>query len=1018
MSDADNAPGKSLSADCVDILNEFAALRVTRSALEESVRFNLADAKETDLARLRQVLAYMKNDKLTLGKAISAAAKGPWTAKAAAASSVNGKTSVNKSVAKAATATPAKAKAKARSGGVIGAAIDANAAESAADKTQDKKGRAKTSSASAGKKSRKSGSAGNAFAAAPFDADSDLSPPFDDDPDQAEEISAAANSDGEGKKPARRFYGKENLLIVESPAKAKTIKKFLGPNFIVKASLGHVRDIPTKGRDRSDIGIDFQNHYQPYYVPIDSREKVIKDLRQAADRARYVYLAPDPDREGEAIAWHLKEILELPKDRVSRVTFNAITKSAVSEAMEHPSEVNMDLVNAQQGRRVLDRIVGYKLSPFLWKKVTKGLSAGRVQSVAVRLVAEREAEIQAFKTTEFWRIKALLASLEGKKEEFQAELVEWKGGEFVIPGSDKKAPRTPTAPDEAAARAIADALAKEKFQVGDVTEREVKGRPSPPFITSSLQQAASNLLRLGAQRTMRIAQTLYEGVEIEGEPTGLITYMRTDSTRIAPEAIDEVRKFIGEQFAPPYLPEKANFYTSRKSAQDAHEAIRPTSVYLTPERVKSFLQPEQHRLYELIWRRFVASQLAPAEYRITTARIIAGEGIFEAKGRRVLFDGHTVVSLAAAKKKEKLEEEKKEKEEDDSRDDSEGKEKREEEQLLPKLEKGQGLDCREVTPTQHFTQPPVRFTEASLVRELEKEGIGRPSPYAPIVQTIIERDYVRQENRRFYATQLGLAVTEILKENFPDIMDVKFTAQMESDLDRVEEGEVEWSNLVDRFYKPFEARLKEAMVNSPPLKGAAAPNGEKCPKCGADMVIRYSKRGAFLGCSKYPDCPGTRELPGEGAGPDGAEEGEPVECPECGKPMARKRSRFGMFLACTGYPECKCTRPIGKNGEVVVLPDVKRDCEKCGKPMLVKAGKRGPFLACSGYPECKNTKHLDKEGKVVELPEIEAVCDKCGAPMVVRMSRRGPFLACSAYPKCRNAKPLPKPEEEVAEAKG
>ncbi len=1014
MSDAENGAGKNLPADGLEILNQFATLRVTRSALEESVRFSLADAKPAQLDRLRQVLAYMKNDKLTLSKAIAASVKGPWAPKPAAPPPSAGKTdpgqgaSPRRAVGEGPAAVPkAKAKAKTAGEGETGATPEKTPAKT----------RAKTASKTVPAKTRKVAAPADAYPdSAPFDVDDTdtanvADAPFDADPDAA--------TPADGKKPARRFYGKENLLIVESPAKAKTIKKFLGPNFIVKASLGHVRDIPTKGKDRSDIGIDFQNHYQPYYVPIDSREKVIKELRQAADRARYVYLAPDPDREGEAIAWHLKEILELPKDRVARVTFNAITKSAVNEAMAHPSEVNMDLVNAQQGRRVLDRIVGYRLSPFLWKKVTKGLSAGRVQSVAVRLVAEREAEIQAFKTTEFWRIKALLASLEGKKEQFQAELVEWKGGEFVIPGSDKKAPRTPTAPDEATAKGIAEALAKAKFQVGEVTEREVKGRPSPPFITSSLQQAASNLLRLGAQRTMRIAQTLYEGVEIEGEPTGLITYMRTDSTRIAPEAIDEVRKFIGEQFAPPYLPEKPNFYTSRKSAQDAHEAIRPTSVYLTPDRVKPFLQPEQHRLYELIWRRFVASQLAPAEYRITTARILAGEGIFEAKGRRVLFDGHTAVSLAAAKKKEKQEaEEKKEKDDEDTRDDSEGKEKREEEQLLPKLEKGQKLACREVTPSQHFTQPPVRFTEASLVRELEKEGIGRPSTYAPIIQTIVERDYVRQENRRFYATRLGLAVTDILKENFPDIMDVKFTAQMESDLDRVEEGEVEWSNLVDRFYKPFEARLKEAMVNSPPLKGAAAPNGEKCPKCGADMVIRYSKRGAFLGCSKYPDCPGTMELPGEGGEAEGEGEGEPVECPECGKPMARKRSRFGMFLACTGYPECKCTRPIGKNGEVVVLPDIKRDCEKCGKPMLVKSGKRGPFLACSGYPECKNTKHLDKEGKVVELPEIEAVCDKCQSPMVVRMSRRGPFLACSAFPKCRNAKPIPKPEEEMAETKG
>ena len=917
-------------SDIKAILEEFAALRVSPGALEESLGIKLNDAGESDLRRMRHILAYMNHDKLTLSRAILAADKGTRV--------MRKKTTVI--VRKPRSTTTVKKKepvAKAKKG-----------AEAASE-------------------------------------------------------DAAAEPK---KRPVRRHAGKDNLLIVESPAKAKTIKKFLGGDFTVKASMGHVRDIPSKGRDRSDIGIDFQNKYQPYYVPIESREKVIKELKHAADKAAHVYLAPDPDREGEAIAWHLKEMLELPDDRVSRVTFNAITKSAVKEAMAHPAQVNMDLVNAQQGRRVLDRIVGYRLSPFLWKKVTKGLSAGRVQSVAVRLVAEREQEIQAFNTTEFWRIRATLTPEEAAKDAFSAELVGWKGGEFVVPGSDKKAPRTPTAPDEATAKAIADALSNVPYQVTEVTEREVKGRPSPPFITSSLQQAASNLLRLGAQRTMRIAQQLYEGVEIEGESTGLITYMRTDSTRIAPEAIAEVREYIGANFDAAYLPEKPNAYASRKGAQDAHEAIRPTSVYLTPDRVKGSLSAEQHKLYELIWRRFVASQLAPAEYRITTAKIVAGEGLFEAKGRRILFDGHTVVSLATAKKKKK-------EEEAAQQDDSDGAEKKsDDEQILPKLEKGQDLDLQELLPSQHFTQPPPRYTEASLVRELEKEGIGRPSTYAPIVQTIQERGYVRQENRRFFATQLGLAVTGILKDNFPEIMDVKFTAQMESDLDKVEEGEVDWSNLVDRFYKPFESKLKEAMDSAQPLKGVPAPNGEKCPQCGADMMIRYSQRGAFLGCSKYPDCSGTRQLPGE------EQEGEPDDeaianevCPECGKPMTKKRSRFGVFLACSGYPECKITRPIAKNGQVVKLPDIKRDCEKCGKPMQVKSGRRGPFLACSGYPECRNTKHLDKDGNVVDLPEVEGEkCDKCGSEMVVRMSRRGPFLACSGYPKCRNAKPIPKAE--------
>ncbi|MCC8189217.1 MAG: hypothetical protein LIP77_01095, partial [Planctomycetes bacterium] len=469
-------------ADLAAILEAFAALRVSPSALEESLGIALDNASEADLVRMRHVHAYMRHDKLTLSRAITAANKGTRVVKKKSTTVIRQKRSSTTTVRRAEPAEKEKPEGR--------------------------------------------------------------------------------------KRPVRRAAGKDNLLIVESPAKAKTIKKFLGGDFVVKASMGHVRDIPTKGKDRSDIGIDFGNRYQPYYVPIESREKVIKELRAAADKAAHVYLAPDPDREGEAIAWHLKEMLELPDDRVSRVTFNAITKSAVKEAMAHPAKVNMDLVNAQQGRRVLDRIVGYRLSPFLWKKVTKGLSAGRVQSVAVRLVAEREQEIQAFTTTEFWRIRATLAPEESLRDEFQAEMVGWQGKEFVVPGSDKKAPRTPTAPDEATAQAIAEAVANVPYRVTEVSEREVKGRPSPPFITSSLQQAASNLLRLGAQRTMRIAQQLYEGVEIEGESTGLITYMRTDSTRIAPEAVAEVREYIGQNFAPPYLPAKHNAYSIRKGAHD------------------------------------------------------------------------------------------------------------------------------------------------------------------------------------------------------------------------------------------------------------------------------------------------------------------------------------------------------------------------------------------------------------------------------------------------------------------
>jgi DNA topoisomerase-1 len=802
------------------------------------------------------------------------------------------------------------------------------------------------------------------------------------------------------KKPAEKTAkvsssGGKNLLVVESPAKAKTIKKFLGRDFTVKASMGHVRDIPSKGRGKKAFGIDFENRYEPAYEPIKGREKVLKELADAAEKADTVYLAPDPDREGEAIAWHIREALHLPAEKTRRVTFNSITKAAVRAAVENPGEINMNLVNAQQGRRVLDRIVGFSLSPFLWKKVTKGLSAGRVQSVAVRIVVEREKEIRAFTPEEFWRIIATLFKNEGKKNKFQAALVEWKGQKFEL---GKEAASTGES-----ANAIAELLRAAEFKIVDMTERQVKGRPSPAFITSTLQQAASTFLRFGTSKTMRIAQQLYEGVEIQGEATGLITYMRTDSTRIAPEALTEARYYIENNFAPEYLPEKAQVYSSRKGAQDAHEAIRPTSVLLTPDKIKEALTPDQFKLYDLIWKRFVGSQMMPAVYQTTTARIAAAEGILEAKGRQVIFDGYTVLGLGQSKKKKKVSE---------TGDEEEGED---EDQLLPPLAVGDVLNLDELNATQHFTQPPPRYSEASLVRALEKEGIGRPSTYAPIVQTIQDRGYVRLEQRRFHATELGIAVTDMLIVNFPGIMELKFTAGMESDLDSVEEGEADWAELVDKFYKPFAEKLESAMENAESLKGKPAPNGEKCPVCGEAMLMRYSQRGAFLGCEKYPDCKGTTPLPGEDDSELG-EDDEQIDCPACGSPMARKRSRFGVFLACPNYPECKQTMPIGKDGKAVRLPEVKLDCEKCGKPMVVKSSRRGPFLACSGYPDCKNAKPISKDGNVIELPKVEGeVCDKCGAEMIVRMGRRGPFLACSAYPKCRNAKPIPKTEKEGEE---
>lgn len=800
--------------------------------------------------------------------------------------------------------------------------------------------------------------------------------------------------------------GGENLLIVESPAKAKTIKKFLGGSFTVKASMGHVRDITSKGRGKDAFGIDFENGYAPRYEPLKTREKVLRELREAAAKADAVYLAPDPDREGEAIAWHLKEALDLSERKTHRVTFNAITRNAVQEAIRHPGKIDMNLVNAQQGRRVLDRLVGFSLSPFLWKKITKGLSAGRVQSVAVRLIVEREREIGAFKPEEFWRIVVDLVQQDAQTAPppvFQASLVRWKGEKFEL-GS-------PHAANEEAATAVADALQDAAYTIKTVDKREVKGRPTPPFITSTLQQAASTFLYFGTQKTMRVAQSLYEGVTVDGTPMGLITYMRTDSTRIAPEALAEAREYIGEHFDPEYLPAKANVYSSKKGAQDAHEAIRPTSVLLTPTRVKPFLNAEQFRLYDLIWRRFVASQMSPARYQTTTATILAADGELEAKGRVVLFDGHTILSMQAAKAARKDEKH----EEDGSGGDPEETGKENKDQTLPPLREGDDLEKTDLRATQHFTQPPPRYTEASLVKTLEKEGIGRPSTYASIVQTIQDRGYTKLVKRAFHATELGMAVTDLLLKHFDQIMDLQFTARMEADLDSVEEGKSDWVKLIDEFYKPFEKRLGNAVKEAEPLKGKPAPNGETCPLCESEMLVRYSKAGAFLGCSKFPECKGLRQMPGEEGDAADLPEGELVSCPACGAPMQQKKSRFGDFLACSGYPVCKQTIPLGKDGKPVPLPDIKMDCGKCGAEMVVKMGKNGPFLACSGYPACKNTKHLDREGKVIELPEIKGIlCEKCGAEMIVRMSRRGPFLACPGFPKCRNAKPMPGEEKKAS----
>jgi len=776
----------------------------------------------------------------------------------------------------------------------------------------------------------------------------------------------------------------KKLLIVESPAKAKTIKKILGKDFTVKASVGHIRDLKSSGRGKKALGIDLENNYKPDYIVIKGKEKTVQELQDAAAKADEVYLAPDPDREGEAIAWHLKEALNLSDEEAHRVTYSAITKKAVLQALEHPRKIDMDRVNAQQGRRVLDRLVGFSLSPFLWKKVAKNLSAGRVQSVAVRIVVDREREIKAFIPEEFWKIKALVSPPEKKKDQFEAALVRWKGKKFEL--------GNPAASNEESSAVVAEHVRNNSLKITGIETREAKGRPSPPYITSTLQQGASTYLNFGTTKTMSVAQKLYEGMDIDGTTQGLITYMRTDSTRIAPEALEEVRTYIQNNFDPEFLPEKPQEYSTSKNAQDAHEAIRPSSVELTPEIVKPFLTRDQYRLYELIWRRFVASQMPPARYDITTITISSGEAELEAKGRIVRFKGHTILIP-----------------DDEKKEDAKY-------QKLPDVKEQDALDLDQLDVTQNFTKPPSRYSEASLVKALEKEGIGRPSTYAPIIKTISDRGYVRLENRSFHATELGMAVNDILVNNFEDIMDLKFTAGMESGLDEVEQGRTDWVALIDDFYKAFDAKLEKALKDAEALKGRPWEGEERCPLCGSTLVVRYSVNGAFLGCSSYPDCKGLIPMPGEQSEDDDSELADAVPCPECGSNMVKKKSRFGKeFLACSRYPECKTTLSLDKEGKPVELPKIERNCDECGLPMEVKMGKRGPFLACTGYPDCKNTMPIDKDGNVIVLPKVEGeVCEKCGSPMEVKMSRRGPFLACTAFPKCRNAKPLPGSEKPPA----
>ena len=747
----------------------------------------------------------------------------------------------------------------------------------------------------------------------------------------------------------------KSIVVVESPAKARTINKYLGRDFKVVASMGHVRDLP-----KSKLGVDIDAGFTPEYEAIPARKKVIKTLRDAARGARHVYIATDPDREGEAIGWHLAKELGSGKRPVSRLMFNEITKVAVRAALDHPIEIDQRMVDAQQARRVLDRLVGYKISPLLWNKVRRGLSAGRVQSVALKLVCDREAEIERFVSEEYWHITARLAGR--VPPEFDARLL-------------KKAQRALKVTSGAEAQAVVADLEAADFVVDSVVTRERKRHAPPPFITSKLQQAS----RFTVKRTMQIAQQLYEGIELPGEGSvGLITYMRTDSTRVAEQSLSEVRGHIEAAFGADYLPPQANRHRRQKDAQDAHEAIRPTSVERTPESVRQHLSADQYYLYRLIWNRFAASQMRPATFDDTTVDIAAGDYLLRAKGSVPKFNGWLAVYGGAGA------------EAAPPAPPPAGAEEDAPGVILPPLAAGERLTRRALKPEQKFTQPPPRFSEATLVKELEENGIGRPSTYAAIIGVLQVREYAEKTEGRFTPTRLGRLVTKLLTESFDDIIQVAYTREMEEQLDRIEAGKADYESTIGGFYRTFSLDLDKAARTMPDVKANGLPSDETCDKCGAPMVMKVGKFGMFLSCSAYPDCRNTREVEEAEAAASDSEE----TCDDCGRPMVVKRGRFGQFLACTGYPACKTTRKLIATPQGVATARTDRPldepCPKCGKPLVVKHGRYGEFTACSDYKDCR---YIKRESTGV-------ACPSDGGDIVVRKSRRGVFYGCANYPKC------------------
>ncbi|MBI5747992.1 MAG: type I DNA topoisomerase [Nitrospinae bacterium] len=736
----------------------------------------------------------------------------------------------------------------------------------------------------------------------------------------------------------------KSLLIVESPAKASTLKKFLGDSFLVKASVGHIKDLPQK-----KLGVNIEKNFEPEYITIRGKGKILQELRAAAKKVDTIYLGPDPDREGEAIAWHIANELnddELSKKKgrkIYRVLFHEITKNAVRKAIENPLAIDENKVYAQQARRILDRLVGYKISPILWKKVRRGLSAGRVQSVALRLICEREKEINSFIKEEYWSITANLKTAEDLPFEARLHRI----------GANKAEIK-----NESEAKSILSELEGAAYKVTNVQKKEKKKNPIPPFITSTLQQEASRKLRFSAKKTMMIAQRLYEGLQIGDEgQVGLITYMRTDSFNMSSEAVNETRNFVADRYGKDFLPDTPNYYKSKKTAQEAHEAIRPTSVLREPSVIKKYLEKDEANLYELIWNRFVACQMNPAILDSTSVDVEAKNYTFRATGSIIRFPGFLKVY-------------------EETIETTSESEQGEKEGILPPLKTGDMVELIMIIPEQHWTQPPPRYTEANLIKELEDKGIGRPSTYAAIISTILQRDYVEIKERRLHPTILGSLISDLLVENFPKILDVKFTANMEEELDQIEEGKKGWIDALNDFYKPFSSDLTLAETKMRDIKKEVELTSEVCDKCGKNMVIKWGRFGRFLACSDYPNCKSTRPLKGEGEKEGGSEKLPEItneKCDKCGAPLQIKIGRYGKFLACTKYPECKFTKPISLG---VSCPQ-----DGCNGFLVERRTKKGKiFYSCSNYPNCKFASWNKP------IPEK---CPQCSYPYLIEKRAKG-----------------------------